>query len=276
MLRNLHDLHKFVIRAIDGDIGHVTDFYFDDQAWVVRYLVVETGSWLSSRKVLISPMSIGEPDWRGKAFPVSLTREQIKNSPDIDTEKPVSRQHEQEFLRHYAYPFYWIGTGLWGDQAHPSQAMPEFVSTPEVVVPQADSVLSDPPEPSSHPDDSHLRSCNVVSGYRLHAEDGEIGQVQDLMVDDEAWAIRYLVVSTGYWQIGHQALVTPASIAAIDWFDGIVQLNLAGAQMEDAPSHDPAELIDRTHEKRIHSHYGIKPYWMKQPALADPDPMLAD
>jgi uncharacterized protein YrrD len=276
MLRNLQDLHKFSIRASDGDIGHVTDFYFDDQAWVVRYLVVETGSWLSSRKVLISPMSLGPPDWQGKSFPVSLTRAQVENSPDIDTDKPVSRQHEQEFLRHYSYPFYWIGTGLWGDQAHPTQVMPEFVSTPSVVLPQADSVLADPPEPSQDPDDSHLRSGNVVSGYRLHADDGEIGNVQDLMVDDETWAVRYLVVSTSYWQTGHQALVTPESIAGIDWFDGIVLLNLAAARIQDTPSHDPGVLVDRAHEKRIHSHYGIRPYWLKEPALADPDPMLAE
>lgn len=276
MLRNLLDLHKFAIRATDGDIGHVVDFYFDDQDWVVRYLVVETGSWLSSRKVLISPRSVGQPDWQGKAFPVSLTREQIEHSPDIDTDKPVSRQHEQTFLSYYSYPFYWIGTGLWGDEAHPSQEMPEFVSTPSVVLPQHDSVLDDPPEPSQHPDDTHLRSCNVVSGYRLHADDGEIGQMQGLMADDVTWAIRYLVVSTGYWQLGHQALVTPASIAGIDWFDGIVRLNLAGAKIQGAPSHDPAVPFDRAHEERLHSHYGTRPYWMKQPELAEADPMLAD
>jgi len=276
MLRNLQDLQKFVLRATDGDIGHVTDFYFDDQAWVVRYLVIETGNWLSSRKVLISPLSIGSPDWQDKAIPVALTREEIRNSPDIDTNKPVSRQHEEDFALHYRYPFYWIGTGLWGEDAHPSQVMPEFVSTPSVVVPQPDSVslLADPPEAQHNPDDTHLRSCYVVSGSHLHTDEGEIGQVQGMLIDDENWAIRYLVVTTSYWQIGHQALVTPASIAGIDWFDHIVLLNLPGDRMQETPTHDPNDLVDRDHEKRLHDHYGIKPYWMKESELDDPHPML--
>lgn len=55
MLRSMNDLENYTIRATDGTIGHVTDFYFDDERWVIRYLVVDTGSWLASRKVLISP-----------------------------------------------------------------------------------------------------------------------------------------------------------------------------------------------------------------------------
>ena len=95
------------------------DFYFDDLAWVVRYLVVETGSWLSSRKVLISPIAIGHPDWAERVLPVSITKEQVKNSPDIDTDKPVSRQHEMQYLGYYGYPSYWGGAGLWGSGAYP-------------------------------------------------------------------------------------------------------------------------------------------------------------
>src|SRR5271170_6267835 len=114
MLRSLKDLEDYAIHATDGVIGHVTDFYFDDDAWVVRYLLVETGTWHSSRRVLISPIAIGQPNWVERILPVSITREQVKNSPEIDTDKPVSRQHEVQFLGYYGYPYYWAGDGLWG------------------------------------------------------------------------------------------------------------------------------------------------------------------
>ena len=94
MLRTMKDLAGYSFKATDANIAHVTDFYFDDKAWVIRYFVVDTGNWLSSRKVLISPIAIGHPNWTEKLLPVSTTKEQVKNSPDIDTEKPVSRQHE--------------------------------------------------------------------------------------------------------------------------------------------------------------------------------------
>jgi hypothetical protein len=109
MLRNTNDLEGYVIGATDGPIGHVKDLYFDDRAWVVRYLVVDTGPWLSSRKVLISPIAIGRPNWAERLLLVSITKEQVKNSPDIDTKKPISRQHEVQYSGYYGYPYYWGG-----------------------------------------------------------------------------------------------------------------------------------------------------------------------
>jgi|SRR5450830_423961 len=109
MLRNTKDLDNFAIRATDGEIGNIKDMYFDDDAWVLRYFVVETGSWLSSRKVLISTVSVQQPDWHGKTLPVSITKSQVSSSPDID--KPVSRQNEEQYLGYYGYPYYWGGTG---------------------------------------------------------------------------------------------------------------------------------------------------------------------
>ncbi|MEO6623250.1 MAG: PRC-barrel domain-containing protein, partial [Burkholderiaceae bacterium] len=119
MLRNLKELHDYAIGATDGEIGHVKDLYLDDHAWVVRYLVVETGGWLSGRKVLISPMAIGKPNWAGRSLPVSITKEQVKNSPGVDTDKPVTRQHELEYSGYYGYPYYWGGGGFWGGGMYP-------------------------------------------------------------------------------------------------------------------------------------------------------------
>ena len=262
MLRNLYDLQDYAIRATDGDIGHVKDFYIDDLAWVIRYLVVETGSWLASRKVLISPIAIGDPNWREKFLPVSITREQVRNSPDIDTDKPVSRQHENQYLNYYAYPLYWGGPGLWGAGMHPNLAMPQFVSTPPVIQPQADSADASAARHKS--DDTHLRSCSVVMDYHIYASDGEIGHVHGLLVDEETWAIRYLIVSTSNWWLGHQVLIAPDWIHAVSWFDGTVSLSVTRQQVKDAPPYDPSIQVDRMHEASVYKHYGNMAYWVKE------------
>ena len=265
MLRNLNDLQDCSIRATDGDIGTVTDFYIDDEAWVIRYLVVETGNWLSSRKVLISPISIPHPDWPGKELSVSITREQVKNSPDIDTEKPVSRQREIDYLDYYAYPIYWVGAGLWGTSAQPTLLMPQFVSTPSVVQPQVDNILADTvPAARRHTDDPHLRSCNTMMTYHIHATDGEIGHVQGLLVDEQTWAIRYLIVNTSNWWIGHQVLIAPDLIHDMSWSDGVVSLNLTRQKVKDAPPYDQAYKVERMHEVSIYKHYGNMAYWVKE------------
>jgi hypothetical protein len=264
MLRNLHDLHDFALHATDGDIGHVKDFYIDDRAWVIRYLVVETGGWLSSRKVLVSPIAVGDPDWQEKLLPVSITREQVNDSPDIDTDKPVSRQHESELLAYYTYPLYWSGPGLWGSATHPNLVMPEFVSTPSVIQPQTDSADVVAPATQHNSDDTHLRSCNVVMGYHIHASDGEIGHVQGMLVDDETWAIRYLVVNTSNWWIGHQVLIAPESISDVSWFDGMVSLNVTRQKVKDAPPYDASFQVDRMHEVSVYKHYGHTAYWVKE------------
>ncbi len=264
MLRNLHDIKDYAIRATDGDIGHVKDFYIDDQAWVIRYLVVETGSWLSSRKVLISPISVGALDWQEKTLPVSITREQVANSPDIDTDKPVSRQHENQYIDYYSYFPYWGGSGLWGAGTHPNLMMPEFVSTPSVIVPQPDSVDIDASDVPLGNYDSHLRSCNVVMGYHVHASDGELGHVQGMLVDEETWAIRYLVVNTSNWWIGQQVLIAPDWIDAISWDEGTLSLTLTRQAIKQAPPYDASFQVDRMHEISVYKHYGNMAYWVKE------------
>ena len=264
MLRNLSDLQNYAIRATDGDIGEVKDFYFDDQAWVIRYLVVETGSWLSSRKVLISPIATGHPDWQERILPASITREQVENSPDIDTDKPVSRQHEVEYLGYYAYPLYWGGSGIWGAGTYPNRMMPEFVSTPSAVEPQSDRVDGDAPVAQHSNDDVHLRSCKVVMGYHIHASDGEIGHVDGMLVDEETWAIRYLIVNTSNWWIGHHVLIAPDWIHDVSWVDETVSINVTRQQVKDSPPYDQSIQVDRMHEISVYKHYGNMAYWVKE------------
>src|SRR5450759_1770004 len=166
MLHSMKDLEDYAIGATDGTVGHVKDFYFDDKAWVIRYLVVDTGTWLSSRKVLISPIAIGHPNWAEKTLPVSITKEQVKNSPDIDTEKPVSRQHEIEYLGYYGYPYYWGGAGLWAGGAFPNLLMPGYggFATPlNAGQPEAEKARAQAEAARHQNDDPHLRSCNTVT-----------------------------------------------------------------------------------------------------------------
>lgn len=264
MLRSMNDLEDYTIRATDGIIGRVKDFYFDDAAWVIRYLVVDTGTWLSSRKVLISPIAIGDPDRTGKTLPVSITKEQVKNSPDIDTDKPVSRQHEIRYLGYYGYPFYWGGGGLWGAGAYPNLMMPGYagvVSAPLGAQTDIEKIYAQAEAVRHEHDDPHLRSAKEVIGYHIHANDGEIGHVQGLLFDEKTWAIRYLIVDTSNWWLGHKVLVAPQWIQDVSWPDSTVSVNLTRQAVQDAPPYDSAALLDRDKEIGIHQHYQRKGYW---------------
>jgi len=267
MLRSVKDLEDYAVGAMDGIVGHVKDFYFDDKAWVIRYLVVNAGTWLSSRKVLISPVSIGRPDWTAKILPVRITREQVKNSPGIDTEKPVSRQHEKQYFEYYRYPYYWNGGGLWGEGDYPDLMMPDCTG----VVPMPHAVQSEVAEANARAeaaqhqgDDTHLRSCNSVMRYHIKATDGDIGHVQGLLVDDETWAIRYIVVATSHWWAGHEVLIAPPWIGAVSWSDATVSVNVTRQAVKNAPPYDSAALLDREREISVYDHYGHSGYWTTQ------------
>src|SRR5580658_179804 len=181
MLRSMKDMEDYTIGATDGPIGRVRDFYFDDQAWVIRYLIVATGDESPRRKVLISPISIGRPNWSEKILPVSLTRAQVRKSPDIDTDKPVSRQHEMGYLGYYGYGTYWGGGGLWGAGIYPDILQGGLKDGAHKA--RLGALLST--EHSSH-DDPHLRSGNALMRYYVHACDGDIGHVEGFLIDEHS------------------------------------------------------------------------------------------
>jgi uncharacterized protein YrrD len=247
MLRDTKEMVGMTIGASDGDIGQVRDLYFDDEAWVVRYLVVQTGTWLSNHRVLVAPMSINVPDWTSNRLPAQLTRVQVRNSPDIDTDKPVSRQHEMQCLAYYQYPFYWAGEGLFAQGGYPGNAQ---VQDSRAV--QAGQFRDN---------DRHLRSCMEVAGYHIHAVDGELGHVQGMLVDEGSWAIRYLTVNTSNWWLGHQVLIAPESITEVNWQNRKVVMDLTRQAIREAPPYDGALLPDRAGESLVYEHYGHKGAW---------------
>ncbi len=264
MLRSVKDLEGYAVGATDGTIGHVKDFYFDDQAWVVRYLIVDAGAWLSSRKVLVSPIAIDRPDWVERLLHVRMTKEQVKNSPDIDTDKPVSRQHEMEYSGYYGYPYYWGGAGYWGGGMYPSLMMPGYgggYGATLATRSEEQGAYARAEEQRSRTEDPHLRSCRAVMKYRVHASDGDIGHVDGMLVDDATWAVRYLIVNTSNWWQGHQVLVAPQWIEGVRWGDSKVSVKLTRQAIKDAPAYDPSSAPDRAHEVGLYEHYGQAGYW---------------
>jgi uncharacterized protein YrrD len=263
MLRSVKSLEGYAVGATDGPIGQVQDFYFDDQAWVVRYVVVESGDWLASRKVLISPIAIPRERWADGMLHVSLTKKQVKDSPDIDTEKPVSRQHEMQFSSYYDYPYYWGGEGFWGGGMYPNLLMPGYAgfgSEPRTSSEKERAgVRADVGRRSKG--DPHLRSCRAVMRYHVHASDGDIGHVEGALFDDETWAVRYLIVNTSNWWLGHQVLVAPQWIQDVSWSESMVSVNMTRQQIKDAPTWQPTAL-ERAEEIRLYDHYGRAGYWL--------------
>jgi hypothetical protein len=227
MLQNIKKLYGIRLGASDGEIGHVQDFYFDDQDWTVRYVAADTGSWLAGRQVLFSPHAFGNLDQTRKLLRVNLTRKQIENSPSIESYKPVSRQYEEEYHRYYGWPYYWQGGGLWGTDTFPIFEIPAK-SLPGKPVTENGS----PPKRT----DEHLRSTLNVDGYRLEASDGKIGHVCDFMMDIESWAISRLVIKTG-WLPGREVEISTSKVDRISYDKSTVFVNLTGKVVERSPLH---------------------------------------
>jgi PRC-barrel domain len=253
MLTNKH-LKDFTIQATDGELGTVDDLYFDDDTWAIRYLIVDTGKWLSGRRVLISPMSVVHTDWDAKKLDVALTKKQVESSPDIATHQPVSRQHEAEYLGYYGYPYYWGGPYLWGPAFYPIGLPDSHNVSAEAL---AETVRKESP-------DSHLRSMEAVTGYRIEAANGEIGHVDGFVVDDETFAIRYIEVATRNWLPGTKVLVSPAWIERVSWTDSAVYTGLSREAIKDGPEYIESQPITREYENRLHLHYGRPPYWLHE------------
>ena len=265
MLRSLHDLRKYTLSATDGNIGSVTDFYFDDESWVVRYLVVDTDPWLMGRTVLISPISIGRPDFMERDLPVTLSKDQIRQSPDVNAHRPVSRQMESGYAGYYGYQSYWTGAGLWWGGIYPNAGYGygggESGWLPlEQRRQMSSGYLRDLADHHAR-DDVHLRSSNAVTGYHILATDGELGHVDGFLIDEDTWAIRFFIVNTSNWWVGQQVLVAPEWIERISWSDSVVTLAISRDTVRSAPPYKAGQVIERTQEPALFAHYGRTGFW---------------
>lgn len=260
MLRTISSLDGHSIRATDGELGHMKRLYLDEERWGVRYLVVETGSWLFKRPVLLSPYSIKAIDDAAEVIEVSLTREQIKNAPEVDIKSRMSRQAESEYSRYYGYDTYWTGPNLWGSNPYPI-IRPAGTNGLPPVAPHADddSLLATTAEDGTK---SHLRDSDEIRSYDIEGSDGGIGHVEDFIFDDETWMVHYLIVDTrNWWPGGKKVLIAIHWIDDINWVDAIVRVNLTREQIKNSPEYKADVALNRDYESNLHTYYGRKTYW---------------
>jgi sporulation protein YlmC with PRC-barrel domain len=249
MLCTVKTIKGSKLDGIDGEIGEVKEFYFDDRHWTIRYLVADTGTWLPGRKVLISPYALGaiNKDIYNRQIAINLTKKQIEDSPSLDSDKPISRQFEHAFHKHYDWPTYWSGPYSWGSDHHIERDREKWKA----------SLKSKKAMPRDH----HLRSTHAVTGYHIQASDGEIGHVEDFVIDDETWAIRYLMVNTQNFWPGKNVLISPQWIDRVSWHESKVFVNLSRETIKESPEYTEEFLLTRDYETELHRYYHRKGYW---------------
>jgi hypothetical protein len=242
MLRNLSGYNGYSIGAKDRELGRVRDFYFDDRHWIVRYVVVDTGPWLVDRKVLVSPQAIAHSDADGKTLYVSLTAQQVKDSPPIDSVKPVSREMESQLAEHFGWSRYW---------------------QPSVSVQEAADLEHSLGETTSEGEGLHVRSANEVTGYFVEAADGPIGRVEDLIIEDEGWGIRYLAVLAPQTSLSSKkVLVAQQWITQVSWTESKVHVDVLREAVKNSPEYDPSAPVNREYEMHLYDYYGRPKYWV--------------
>jgi len=253
MLRSTKEIIGYPIHALDGEVGKVNDFLFDDQKWGLRYLVVSTGGWLSNRKVLISPRHLLSPETgvSTKHFPVDLTKQKIEESPPLEKDAPLSQQFEEEYAKYYNHPPYWSGAQLWGLSLYPSGNRPLPTS----------SEVRDHDRAVEKISQRHLRSIDEVIGYHIAATDGEIGHIEDFIVDTDDWKIRYFVVDTRNWLPGKKVLIGIDWINSFRWSREVAEVAMAKDQIKGAPEFDATAPINRSYEQQLYDFYGQPHYW---------------
>jgi sporulation protein YlmC with PRC-barrel domain len=230
MLQSIKQLYGNKLAALDGDIGHVKDFYFDDENWVVRYLAADTGSWLTGRLVLLTPHAFGKLDQDEKTLHIKLHKKKIQDSPSIELHKPVSRQYETDYYAYYGWPAYWDGSAMWGIGGYP------------VVLPPSKKEM-EIQKKYHHRDDKHLRSAQAVTGYNIQSVDGEIGHVSSFLVDDKSWAIHELVIETGHWFSGKEILIPTSKVKRISYEESKVFVSLTKADIQQTVENEISQHI---------------------------------
>ena len=194
-----NQLNEFSLRATDGSIGQVKDLYFNDDDWAIRYLVVETGNWFTRHRVLVPTAALDSIDATNKVIQVSLTRDQVKHSPDVDCDMPVSRQHQTDLSGYYGFPSYLEGV--------------------------------------QRPSDPHLRSAEALNGYAARSNSDEIGHVKQFLLDDDGWRVVAVILKTGAWWHGDLMRIETDGIETIDWDSSSIEVIASRESLKDEPQH---------------------------------------
>jgi hypothetical protein len=253
MIRSVYNLFDYTVEAEDGLVGDVLDFYIDDSDWQVRYLIVEPENDLTSLPaVLLSNVALGKPDDDEQNIPVKLSRQVVKDSPEIRLDETITRQQEIELHNYYGWPFYWGPTTVSGFGPGNLLAAYPLIESKEEAEENPDAELKNNP---------HLHSTQRIIGFRIHARDGEIGHIKDLLIEDDKWNVLYTVADTGNLLPGRQVLLSLSWIDNVDWEAGKVDIDLSRGTIEKSPEYDPDVPLDREYETRLYGHYGRNGYW---------------
>jgi hypothetical protein len=245
---------EYTVAAADGELGPVVDFYFDAFNWEVRYLVVDAEPAAFGRRVPLAPESIESIDHEAERVEVALSSDEIRRSPTVDESIPLSRRTEAELAKHYGWQAYWEDYQAVTTDPHAAE-VPLASSQADPAAPEQQA----PEHPAER--DLALRSATEVFGYAVEAMDGTPGQLLDLLIDAEAWVVRYLVAETEGVPGGHPVLLSPAWVQEIDWEQKRIRMDISADQVKQAPEWKPGEPVDRAFEERVYDHYGRPRYW---------------
>jgi hypothetical protein len=246
MLIDAGQLMGYAIHAEDGELGRCKDFLFDDRDWTVRYVVAETGKWLTGRKVLLPPGKIETPDFSDRRLPVALSKEQIKGSPPLHEHEPLSRQYEIMWFDYYGISEYWLEEDKIGMTENPTA----------LLVAEQESATA-----SKKKEETHIFSVAELTGATIVASDGDIGHLADFLVDLKAWKVRYAIVDTRNWLPGKQVCV---SITCVEWVDPSkmrVEIGLSKEKIRNSPEYNPVEPMTEEYQVVLHDYYGWPKYW---------------
>lgn len=259
MLIKSKALKGYKLQSLDGEIGKVEQFYFDDHHWTIRYMIANTGGWLMDWQVLISPYSLMSVNYEERFISINLTKKKIEESPLLESDKPVSMQYEEQYYQYYGQPLYWGGSFMWG--ASPYIQNDIYLSSFENSEGQkkAEENLT-----KQHSWDPHLRSTDTVRGYKIRGTDGDIGHIDDFVIDDKNWAIRYLIIDTKDLWPAKKVLISPKWIERIDWTHSVAFVNVSCEDIMKSPEYTESFSLTRGYEADLHQFYNRRGYWVDE------------
>ncbi|MBB4198245.1 hypothetical protein CCR94_17285 [Rhodoblastus sphagnicola] len=245
MLEFASALRGYAIKSRDGEIGTIADFLFDDRTWRTRWLVVDTGNWLTGRMVLLHPGALGQADYERRELSVALTRAQVEESPALSRHEPVSMQMERHLYDYYGWEPNTLEYAFGANPIAAKFSAPPFFAP----APDADIALA------ARDYDPHLRSLVAIDAYRIVGADGAIGKVETLLIDTVRWFVPYLVVDTGHWWSGKHVLISRHAVRKVSWADREIRVSVNRAQVKASPPWSALGDVDRDYEKDLRDHY---------------------
>jgi hypothetical protein len=242
MLRSIHATNGYNVRAVNGVIGKVKSFLFDDTIWSIRYLVITipTNDIDGERDTLIAPFSFGFLNSETGELPLSLEKEKVENSPTVDLERPISHQHQIELYKYYKWPPF------------SKYTIPNDIDSPMLmkIIEEKESDFSE-----------HLFNTEKIIGYDIEATDGKIGYVHDFIIDDEVWHIRYIAIDMGGRMPGKKVLTFPKVIKEFKQDNNKLLINIVKDTLINSPEYNSKFPIERAYEIKLHQYYGFLRYW---------------